>query len=393
MLKHIALRKYLSDKSNDLILIWVFQAFGLATLNVTVSIFLKSQGLSNSLIGVITAATTLISLIISISSTIILEKVNEYKLFIATQAIPLIFLIVLVFIPRLEIFILFLVILSIFFAIGRNSFSIIFKDVTKISKYTKKETLLYSFSNIGWFLGPLIGGLVLNGHGFQKVFALSGAFFLMSLTITILTHLKLKNKKRKEIDYNILKNIKLFFSRKELIKSYFVSFSSQVWYSMIFVYVPLFIIESGLGNIWIGIFLALTQVPLIFVQLKLNSLIQKIGVRNILIGSYTYLGIAVASLFFVENTIIVMIIFFTTGIAMGMIEPLREIYFFKNVKKIEEEKTFPIYMTSADTGNIFGKIMVAGVLLFLPNKFAYVSISIIMLITAYMCLSLKNYKK
>ena len=82
MLNHIILKKYLHEKSNDLILINTLLSFGVAIFSVTPALFLKSKGFSDSNIGFIMAITAFISLTVSVCSTIVLEKINEYRLFI-----------------------------------------------------------------------------------------------------------------------------------------------------------------------------------------------------------------------------------------------------------------------------------------------------------------------
>ena len=77
MLNQILLKKYIHEKTNDLIIIRMFLAFGVSIFIAVPALFLKSHGFSDSYIGLIMGGVSLISLIISITSTIILEKINE----------------------------------------------------------------------------------------------------------------------------------------------------------------------------------------------------------------------------------------------------------------------------------------------------------------------------
>jgi MFS family permease len=391
MLNQILLKKYIHEKTNDLIIIRMFLAFGVSIFIAVPALFLKSHGFSDSYIGLIMGGVSLISLIISITSTIILEKINEYKIFLFSIFIPLALLSTLVFYPSIYIFILFLIVSAIFRTLRQNSFSIIFKDTAKNETYTQKQGLAYSLTNIGWFVGPFIGGLVLDNFGFVETFGLSAIFFFIALTISLMTSIRLKNKSRKTIDSNIIKNIKFYFKQKELIYSYFLAFSSSIWYVLIFTFMPLFLIGAGLSVVWVGIFIAATQLPLIFIQFKLNWFVKNIGMRKIMIYSFFYLMLVSLILFFYSEVYFAMIILMTTSFAIAFIEPLKEIYFFKNVTALEEEKTYPIFHTSFSTGEIFGKLLFAGVLLILPNSFLYLTMSLLMGLTMLMTFKLKNY--
>lgn len=392
MLGNVALKNYFSEKSNDLIMVRMFIAFGTAIFWVTPSLFLKSHGFSDSIIGLFIALTGIVSLAVSISSTIVLEKFNEYKLFLFTNLVPLIFLIFLVMYPSLYLFLVFMIFFSIFNSIRKNSFAIIFKDVTTNKEFTKKESLLYSFLNVGWFVGPFIGGLVIENYGFVYTFGVAAFFYFVSLLFSSMFNVKLRKKNRKTFDFNLIDNIHYYFKRKQLIYSYLITFASSFWYVMIFTYIPLFIIGANLGASWVGIFLSLTQFPLVLVQFRLDWFINRIGSKKILFFSFLYLSFVSFVLFFYSEIYFTIFALVSAAFALGFIEPLREIYFFKNVKAIDEEKTYPIFNTSFSLGSIFGRIALSGVLIFLPKNFIFLLVSIVMLFMVFLTLKLKNYK-
>ena len=78
------------------------------------------------------------------------------------------------------------------------------------------------------------------------------------------------------------------------------------------------------------------------------------------------------------------------SVGMAAIEPLQDTFFFKYVKSKNEEKYYPIFATSGDIGNFFGKIIIAGILLFFADKYAYLIIGLIMFLIAGVCLKIKE---
>ncbi|PLX20761.1 hypothetical protein C0584_04940 [Candidatus Parcubacteria bacterium] len=390
MLNESILHKFFHEKSNDLVVARMFLAFGYAIFCVTPALFLKSEGFSDSAIGFIMAGTSVLALVTSLYSTVVMEKINEYTLFLFSTFLPTVFLILLVIFPTFQVFILFLVMSSVFSTIRSNSFSILFKDITKNNEYTKKEGMMYSFLNIGWFIGPFLGGLLIENYSFAHTFALTSMFFSITFLISYSLKLKLRKKEHKVIDANIIQNIFSYFRNKDLIHAYFIAFSSAFWYVLIFTYLPLFIVDSGLGETWVGIFVALTQLPLIFIQLKLGYFVDKFDMKKILLVAYIYLFLVTLILFFFHEIYFSMILLISTALALGFIEPLREIFFFNNVKRVDEEKTFPVFRTSFSMGEILGKISISGVLLIFPFYYSYILMSFMMLGTVFLVSRIKT---
>jgi len=393
MLENSYLKSYFNESSNELILIKVLLSFGTSILLVAPALFLKESGLSDSFIGFILGIIGLVSLLFSLFSTVILEQVDKYRVILISIFTYSLFLLLLIFYPKWYVFIIFFLVFNVFNVIQNNSFSIIFKDTVKKSELVQKESLMYSLRNVGWFIGPLLGGLLIESYGFVELFSLSFLFYLLVLFICLSSKIELKKKKYKTIDSNIIKNIIYYFNKKELIKSYYLGFICNFWYALIFIYFPLFIVNANLSKFWVGFFIASTQFPLIFVEFKLNWFIKKFGAKKLLITAFLYLSIITLYLFFYFDIIVAMFLLFTSAFFIAFIEPLREIYFFKNVREIEEEKTFPVFSTSANIGSIIGKLFFSLILLIFVQEYVFLFMSLFMLISIYIVFSFKDFRK
>jgi len=71
---------YRLKKSSELIIVRLFLAFALAAIDTVWVLYMNSLGLSNSAIGFVTSILIIISLIVLITSTPILERFNESKI-------------------------------------------------------------------------------------------------------------------------------------------------------------------------------------------------------------------------------------------------------------------------------------------------------------------------
>ncbi|NQZ85313.1 MAG: MFS transporter [Nanoarchaeales archaeon] len=391
MLNKILLKNYLLDKSNDLILIKLFLSFGMAIISILPTLYLRHLGLSNSEIGLLMGGTLFLSILISMFTTAFLERINEYKIFVTSIIVPAICLVFILIFENLYFFIFYLILLSIFNTFKNNSFSIIFRDVTKKSEYSKKQGLMYALLNIGWFVGPLLAGLILENYSFFETFGLALMFITISIIISLAIKFDLKVKDRIIYDNNIIENFKYYIKRKKLNKAYLINFGSGIWYTLIFTFMPLYILDSGLGEAWVGIFISLTQLPLVLIQLKLGYFIEKFGTKNLMKYSYIYLIIVSILCFISPNVYTIMVLLMSTAVALGFIEPLRDIYFFKSVKSIDEEKTYPIFNTASPLGAVFGRLFLSYIVLLFAFEYIFLTMGILMLIFAGVCYTLKNY--
>jgi MFS family permease len=385
-------KKFEFSQVNELIGSRIFSTIGFGIASVCIPIFLKSFNLTTSEIGFISSLIVGIALIFSIFSTIIIEKFNMFILFKISLFVFTISFFGLSFTKYLPICIMILVFINLFDRIKTNSFSIIFRDSLRKRDITKMEYTLYSMQNIGWFLGPILGGLILENYGFNYAFLTVSFFFLISFIVTNLTKLKTKHKKREKIDLNIFSNLKFFVKKKKFLLSYLMTFGVGFWYSLIFIFMPLFMIDAGLSNLMVGLFISGVCLPLIIVQYKINWFIKKFGFKKCVQIPYFLLVLICVSIFFIQNIYGTIFLLILSAFSLAFLEPAGDIYLFKNAKILEEEKIFPIYRTSRGIGDISGKVILGSLLLFFPNFYLFLFMGICMGIVGLTCNKLKNFK-
>jgi len=78
------------------------------------------------------------------------------------------------------------------------------------------------------------------------------------------------------------------------------------------------------------------------------------------------------------------------NIGSSFIEPLRDIYFFNNVSKDEEDDLYGIYTTSEPLAKFIGPSLIATCFLFMPFEWVYVVFAGIFLIGGLFTLRLKT---
>ncbi len=281
----------------------------------------------------------------------------------------------------------FFILISLIFVIvgvlGSTSFGIIIRKESGLKNLSKREGLVYTLSNTGFLVGPLIAGFVSDLYGISSVFLLAAIFIFMAFVAfkAMNIHEKVKIKK---IDKNIFQNFKDFIKEKELLKSYSIGGGISLYWSIIYIYVPLYIIQQGLSKSVVGMFLFAVCIPLILLEYPIGKNVDRIGFKKFFFIGYGILAIGSFFVFFMPNIYYILILLVLTSIGAAFLEPTKEAYFFKIVPKGKEKKYYGPFLTSNNVFSIIGKLVAAGILLILPFKFIFLALGGGMLIFGYL---------
>ena len=373
---------YNFSKINELLISCFVVSFSFAFLDFVGVLYLSHFGFKDIIIGYILVGFSIFSIVLNLVISPFLERFDEYKLYLSSLYIlGLLYLLVFFFSDN---YILYLLIasLSIFTAtLNDNSFGIVFRDISPKKSFEKNESLLYGVSNIAWFISPLVGGLILENYGFKIVFLIISLIFFFGAILS--SFFKIKDfKKREKLDINFLLNIKDYFKNKEISKAYLYCFVTSFHYSFIFVYVVLEI-EKNYGIFYSGLFFALTQLPLIFIQVKMNYFLKKFNIKNLIKYNLLLLSVVYILCFFINDFFIKIIVLLFSALSLSFLEPLRETYFFENTNKLDEEKFYPIFLTAFSIGGILSKIIISTILIFLSLNYIFFLIFLICAGTTY----------
>lgn len=389
---HRKLRRLTVDSKISIVRLFI--AIGLASIDTIWSLFMNELGFSDSTIGYISGALVLISVIVAIFSTPILEKYNQNKILIICIAVGILSYLTIGLFPSKTLFLIIVSILTIFSVYQTECFDIVFRDNTTKKKLNKEEGELYTLLNVGWLIGPIIAGYVMFKHNISSVFFVATTFLSIAIIILVLLHLREVHKQRKVLNRNIFHNIKDFFRNKKVHLPYILSAGIEVWWALIYIYVPLFMIKQGLPDILVGAFMAAIIIPLVLVEYFVGKNSEKKGFKPFFYWGYGILAMISIALFWLSNFIYIqLLLMIIASFFVGFLEPIQDTFFFDNVKKDEEEKYYPYYSTAAHTGGLVGKIAVATVILFLPTKYAYLAIGLFMAFFALASLRIKENKK
>jgi len=356
-------KRYLFKKGlNKLVFTAFLISFSLAMFETIWAIYLRGFTDNLSLIGFLSSFFTIIAILSYLFLIPFIEKCDKAKLY----SLSLFFYAFCFFLFAInKNFYIFMVIGGIFFiarALNCNSFGLIVKDLSKKNELSKNEGVVYTFLNIAWVLGPLLAGYLADKY----------------------LHIK------KKIDKNFYKNIIDFFQNKNRALFYFLSGGVIIWWVFIYLFIPLYILESGLSKIWIGYFLFAVSLPLVFFEYYFSNLCVKKGFKIFFKIGYLIIFILSLACYFVSNIYLVLLLLVFASFGVAMLEPTVESYFFGILKKDQDLKYYSLYNTRREINLLFGKILASSLLIFLPFNYLFLLFAGIMLAMFFLSFFIKE---
>lgn len=354
-------------------------AISFAVIDTIWAAYFDSFGLSTSTIGFISAALILISLVVSLSIAPFLFKHKLKTIAISTLLIFVASYIILALTNNLWILLIIATLVTITGSIRINTFDILFRQVTTKKSLTKDEGLLYAIANGGWLIGPIIAaGLLHMGH---FTFAFIGAAVFMTIGALILWQMKLRNEPKEKPQHRL--NIKSFLQHKNLGKPYIFATGIEMWWALIYVFIPLFMIKQGLSLSAIGFFLSAVIIPTTILEYSASTWATKKGFLPMFRIGFAGLAICAIAAFFVPNIYWQLGLFVLGSVFMALIEPIQDSFFFHKIKQKESDIFFPVFSTAGDIGSLIAKISIAIGLVFAPYQFAYLIMACFMAVCVY----------
>ncbi|MCA9459693.1 MAG: MFS transporter [Nanoarchaeota archaeon] len=388
-LRHLSIPHFKLKNSFELSLVKFFFALALALLNTIWAVYMKSFNISDSTIGFINALIVILSTFFVFFCVNIIEKFSEKKSFIISSILNMIFLFLIAYFTNLYIFIFLGIAVTLSGVLRENSFNIIFRDNSKNKELNSDEAILSVVGNIAWFLGPILTGFLLLEYSFGLIFNIA-AFLIF---ISLLLFFKIHPKEKKPLIYekkSFKFLIKKFIKTKNISLPYLMSAGISFWWSFIFIYMPLFILEADIGPEYIGIFIGLTQLPLILFEYYAGKKSSSDGFKKFFTIGFLGLSIITLICFFITDIYLIMILLIFASFFMALIEPLRYSYIFSQISKKNEDDIIPLFSTSISFGSFTGKVLIAIGLLYFSSSFSFIILSIICFIFFLLALKIPN---
>ena len=364
------IRGYHFTNIGKLSIVGLVVSLSAAYLGTVWAVYLDSFLNSIVLVGFLSSALTVISFLSFFFFIPLIEKSDKGKIFSYSLLLFIISYILFAINRNFYLFLALAVFITILYTLRVTSFGIIVRDKSENRKVSRNQGVIYTSMNIAWVIGPLVAGFVASSFGIKWVFILCALFIFFGLVIFRVSGVKdLKGKKK--ADKNIFRNFVDFFKNRERVLAYTLGGGVNLWWALIYLFIPLMIIRSGLGELWVGYFLFGVAVPLILFEYVFSKWAGKHGFKGVFKVGYLLVSIMALACFFVSNIYFTLSLLVLASIGIAMLEPTTEAYFFDILKEKEKYRFYGPYNTAIETGGFIGRIFASLLLIFLPFNFLF----------------------
>lgn len=213
------------------------------------------------------------------------------------------------------------------------SLDIILESYSEDNQSGRIRGLHLTIMNIGFLAGPFLSTKILDHYGYSELFFVS---MLINMFIFIISLVWLRKTSYVFQGRLTIKDLaRKIFVNKELMDIYYVSFMLEFFYALMTIYMPLYLIDRGLGWDQIGIIFTVMLIPFVLVEYPAGILADKKNghEKKLIIISLFIIAISTAGIFFIKGSHVWIwaIVLFVTRVGAALLEVLRDSYFYKKI--------------------------------------------------------------
>ncbi len=348
--------------------------------------FVKTILSTDSATSAFYSTMAIVMMITALTSTFLLRKVERSTIIKVSLIILSASFFALIFVTRIQSLAILNALQVIFLLFVVMTLSLYVRDFAKSRDLGKEEGKFFKYQNLGYFVGPLIGGFTAVYFGYETAFILSSLAFMLGFLY--FSHLRIVQKHpaivegKKQPQFKFFENLKHYFREKNRRKVFIFTLFLMIWLGFKRLYIPLYIVFSGYIESMTGIILALTIVPLILMEEKTGEYADKHGVRKPITLGFTIMALSLLIIFFNPYTFVNFFIIVAAHFGMALVEPLQEYFLFKNMKKKDEDNLYGIYMTADPIALFLTPTIGAVILIFFQFNHLFLFFGIIMAIAS-----------
>jgi len=375
-------------KIKSLAAIGLCTSIGTAAVTTIWAIYINSFLNNIAYTGLFSGALTIISFAFFFLFIPLIERTNKGRLFSYSLFLTAVIYSLFSLINSIELFLILTIILTATLVIRISTFGVILKNSTNQTSITKNEGIIYTLLNTGWLVGPLIGGYTAARFGIPKVFLIGALFTLIGFLVFKITSIK-DSHIQKNPDSDAIKNFWAFFKDPHRTKAYIIRGGITLWWSLIYLFTPLYIIKQGMTEVAVGYFLFAVVAPLILLEYKFSSLTEKYSFKKVFQTGFFIASIFGVTAFFMSNTYLLLSSLVLASIGLAMLEPNAEAYFLTIVKKSEVSRFFGPFNTTSEIAALIGKVLPALLLFILPFRYIFLFFGLAMLFFSFISTKIK----
>ncbi len=250
--------------------------------------------------------------------------------------------------------------------------------------------------NLGWLVSPFIAGyLMVNQNDFRRNFLMA---LVLGVICLVLITFKLgditNHRARDSRPFHFWPSFKRLWQNKDLRGIFNIALLLNIFYSWMVIYTPLYLVHFGLTWQEIGIIFTIMLLPFVLFEYLIGWLADKyLGEKEMLVIGFLIMGAAEFMIFFTDNVSLIFwcVLLFFSRIGAALVEALRDTYFFKRVD-YQDVGLINLFRGAWPLGYLIGPLLGTIILYFTGLKSLYLIMGIIMVLSIYFPLRLKDTK-
>jgi len=252
--------------------------------------------------------------------------------------------------------------------------------------------LYYTIGSLGSIITPAFSGLLYDRYGLPVIFLLS-ALILIPVIILLLRHFKLHDPLLIKKHFNFHSAVKKTWDDLGLRNIFILSTIVNFFYAAMVIYMPIYL-HNDIGLSWssIGIIFTIMLLPFAIFSYPAGNLGDKTHQEKwILSVGLVIMAIFTAALSFVHgnNVILWVALLFMTRVGTALADESIEGYFFKKVNATDVD-LINLFRNAGVIANIIGPATITLLLFFMPLKFIFIPVALIILSGLIFSLRLKK---
>lgn len=248
------------------------------------------------------------------------------------------------------------------------------------------EPVRMFFMAFSWCVGPFLGVYLRNTispeapfiFGACAVVVLAGYFFYLRFT----DHPAVTGARPSVT--NPLKYLPRFFMQPRLRLVYILSGMRSGWWTMYFIYVPIYCVTSGMGETMGGALVSLATAFVMCTPL-LRGVIQKYGIRRILVVGYAGVGMMTIVLSLVMHTPVIAIgIILGAGVFAVLCDSVGNALFYRAVHPYERSEMATVFGSYRSVSSLTFPGVYSGILAIFPLPAVFAITGVGMVLTSFL---------
>ncbi len=235
--------------------------------------------------------------------------------------------------------------------------------------------LYLTIVNAGFIFGPFVSTRILDSFDFYGIFM---ALLLLDSVIFVIALAGLRNISREFSQReSVLELIKRVLKRRNVMRSYYASFTLHFFYAIMVIYTPLYLLSLGIQWKDIGIIFSIMLVPFVLLQYPAGRLAdKKLGEKELIILALFLMGASTLAVYFINSSAVAVwaIVLFSTRIGAALLEVLVDSYFYKRIDGGDVD-IVDFFRTSRSAAYITASALSVFLLLFFPLKAVFLLVA------------------